>query len=60
MALSNAEVLGNLKVQLEELSKQIESSTVTRWKLLGAIDVLEQLESEKGEEVVDGEEVERN
>ena len=48
-ALSNEEVLGNLKVQLEEVQKQVDSLTTTRLKLLGAIDVLEQIESSKEE-----------
>ena len=67
MALSNEEVLGNLKAQLEEVTKQLDSISATRLKLLGAIDVLEQIENSKVEEttetgtveVVDNE-VERN
>ena len=39
MALNNEEVLGNLKVQLEEVQKQVDSLTTTRLKLLGAIEV---------------------
>ena len=67
MALSNEEVLGNLKVQLEEVQKQVDSLTTTRLKLLGAIEVLEQIEESKKEdeppetgtvEVVDNEESE--
>ena len=67
MALSNEEVLGNLKAQLEEVSKQLETISSTRLKLLGAIDVLEQIEESKQEdevsetgtvEVVDNEESE--
>ena len=62
MALENAEVLGNLRQQLEEVTKQLNQLTETRLKLLGAIDVLEQIEDSKNEatptEVV--EEVERN
>ena len=62
MALENAEVLGNLRQQLEEVSGQLNQLTETRLKLLGAIDVLEQIEDSKNEatptEVV--EEVERN
>ena len=49
MALENAEVLQNLKVQLEDLTKQLDTITVTRTKLLGAIDVLEQIEESKNE-----------
>ena len=44
MALNNAEVLGNLKSQLKEVSGQLNQLTETRLKLLGAIDVLEQIE----------------
>ena len=47
MALSNEEVLGNLKVQLEEVQKQLDSLTTTRLKLIGAVDVLEQIEDSK-------------
>tara|TARA_Y100001970_G_scaffold291845_1_gene430628 strand:+ start:2878 stop:3075 length:198 start_codon:yes stop_codon:yes gene_type:complete len=49
MVLENAEVLQNLKVQLEDLTKQLDTITVTRTKLLGAIDVLEQIEESKNE-----------
>ena len=49
MALSNEEVLGNLKGQLEEVQKQVDSLTTTRLKLMGAIDVLEQIEGSKEE-----------
>ena len=49
MVLENAEVLQNLKVQLEDLTKQLDAITVTRTKLLGAIDVLEQIEESKNE-----------
>ena len=52
MALNNEEVLGNLKVQLEEVQKQVDSLTTTRLKLLGAIDVLEQIEESKKEDEV--------
>tara|TARA_R100000008_G_scaffold25008_2_gene13474 strand:+ start:276 stop:479 length:204 start_codon:yes stop_codon:yes gene_type:complete len=52
MALSNEEVLGNLKVQLEEVQKQVDSLTTTRLKLLGAIEVLDQIEESKKEEEV--------
>tara|TARA_B100000287_G_C20271693_1_gene638283 strand:- start:370 stop:567 length:198 start_codon:yes stop_codon:yes gene_type:complete len=62
MALNNEEVLGNLKVQLEETQKQLDLITATRLKLIGAIDVLEQIEESKNEvpetgtvEVVDNE-----
>ena len=52
MTLSNEEVLGNLKAQLEEVSKQLDNITSTRLKLLGAIDVLEQIEESKKEDEV--------
>ena len=51
MALSNATVLGNLKSQLKEVSCQLNQLTETRLKLLGAIDVLEQIEESKTEPV---------
>ena len=69
MALSNEEVLSNLKIQLEEVTKQLDSISATRLKLLGAIDVLEQIENSKVEETTETEtgtvevvdnEVERN
>ena len=43
MALSNEEVLGNLKKQLIEVNTQYEQLATTRLKILGAIDVLEQI-----------------
>ena len=51
MALSNGEVLENLKSQLKEVSGQLNQLTETRLKLLGAIDVLEQIEESKTEPV---------
>ena len=51
MALDNATVLGNLKSQLKEVSGQLNQLTETRLKLLGAIDVLEQIEQSKTEPV---------
>ena len=51
MALDNNEVLGNLKSQLKEVSSQLNQLTETRMKLLGAIDVLEQIEESKTEPV---------
>ena len=50
MALSNEEVLGNLKAQLEEVTKQLDSISATRLKLLGAIDVLEQIEESNAQD----------
>ena len=51
MALDNATVLGNLKSQLKEVTGQLNQLTETRLKLLGAIDVLEQIEESKKEPV---------
>ena len=51
MALDNATVLGNLKSQLTEVSAKLNELTETRMKLLGAIDVLEQIEESKLEPV---------
>ena len=51
MALSNGEVLGNLKSQLKEVSGKLNELNETRLKLLGAIDVLEQIEESKTEPV---------
>ena len=51
MALDNAIVLGNLKSQLTEVSTKLNELTETRLKLLGAIDVLEQIEESKTEPV---------
>ena len=51
MALDNATVLENLKSQLKEVSGQLNQLTETRLKLLGAIDVLEQIEESKVEPV---------
>ncbi len=47
MTLDNATVLGNLKSQLTEVSTKLNELTETRLKLLGAIDVLEQIEESK-------------
>ena len=49
MALNNEEVLENLKKQLVDVNTQYEQLAATRLKLLGAIDVLEQIET-SGEE----------
>ena len=43
MALSNSEVLENLKKQLVEINTQYEQLATTRIKMMGAIDVLEQI-----------------
>ena len=51
MALDNATVLENLKSQLKEVSGQLNNLNEPRVKLLGAIDVLEQIEESKLEPV---------
>ena len=43
MALSNAQVLENLKKQIVEVNTQYEQLATTRLKVIGAIDVLEQI-----------------
>ena len=47
MALENVEVLENLRTQLKEITNQLNTLTETRMKLLGAVDVLEQIEESK-------------
>ena len=49
MALENSEVLDNLKEQLKVVSEEYERLATTRLKLIGAIDVLEQIEESKEE-----------
>ena len=44
MVLSNAEVLENLRAQKTQLEKDIETTRTTYLKVLGAVDVLEQIE----------------
>tara|TARA_A100000171_G_scaffold24406_1_gene22687 strand:+ start:18 stop:188 length:171 start_codon:yes stop_codon:yes gene_type:complete len=44
MALENSVVLENLRKQLVELNTQYEQLATTRLKVIGAIDVLEQIE----------------
>ncbi len=51
MTLDNATVLENLKSQLKEVAGKLNELTETRLKLLGAIDVLEQIEESKTEPV---------
>ena len=61
MALSNAEVLENLRAQKTQLEKDIETARTTYLKVLGAVDVLEQIEEANStEEVAIEGEVERN
>ena len=61
MALSNAEVLENLRAQKTQLEKDIETTRTTYLKVCGAVDVLEQIEEANttNETVAEGE-VERN
>ncbi len=49
MALENVEVLGNLQNQLNQVEEQLSSLTNTRLRLLGAIEVLQQIENSKDE-----------
>ena len=44
MALENSEVLENLTKQLPDVTQQVNQLTETRIKLLGAIEVLQQIE----------------
>ncbi len=60
MALSNAEVLENLRAQKTQLEKDIETARTTYLKVLGAVDVLEQIEEANSNETVAEAEVERN
>ena len=62
MALSNAEVLENLRAQKTQLEKDIETARTTYLKVVGAVDVLEQIEESNAVAVeeVNPEEVERN
>ena len=61
MTLSNAEVLENLRAQKTQLEKDIETARTTYLKVLGAVDVLEQIEEANStEEVTTEGEVERN
>jgi hypothetical protein len=53
MALENSEVLENLKEQIKTVNEQYEQLSVTRLKLLGAIDVLEQIENSATEETAE-------
>jgi hypothetical protein len=50
MALENSEVLQNLTTQLEQVTEQLNSLTNTRVRLLGAIEVLQQIEQSKTEQ----------
>ena len=50
MTLSNADVLKNLQEQKVQLEQSLETNRTTLLKVLGAIDVLEQIESQSDEE----------
>ena len=50
MALDNSDVHENLTKQLQEVTQQVNQLTETRVKLMGAIDVLTQIEDSKKEE----------
>ena len=52
MALDNATVLENLKQQKAEIEQQIDGGREMYLKIVGAIDVLEQIEASKEQEVV--------
>ena len=49
MALENNDVLENLKEQLTKINTDLTTLNNTRYKLVGAIEVLEQIESSKVE-----------
>ena len=46
MTLENGEVLQNLTTQLQEVTQQLNTLGETRVKLIGAIEVLQQIEQE--------------
>jgi len=46
MALENGQVLQNLTNQLQEVTQQLNTLGETRVKLIGAIEVLQQIEQE--------------
>ena len=49
MALENTTVLANLQEQFEKVNKELSILTNTRMKLIGAIEVLQQIENSKVE-----------
>lgn len=51
MALDNATVLENLRKQKAELEQQIDGGREMYLKILGAIDVLEQIEESNNQEL---------
>ncbi len=58
MALDNVTVLENLRQQKAEIEQQIDGGREMYLKIIGAIDVLEQIEASKEQEVVAEAEVE--
>ena len=60
MALSNAEVLENLRAQKTQLEKDIETARTTYLKVIGAVFFLEQIEEANSTEEFTEGEVERN
>ena len=52
MALDNVTVLENLRQQKAEIEQQIDGGREMYLKIIGAIDVLEQIEASKEQEVV--------
>ena len=52
MALDNATVLENLRQQKAEIEQQIDGGREMYLKIVGAIDVLEQIEASREQEVV--------
>jgi len=60
MTLENNDVLENLKEQLTKINADLTTLTNTRYKLMGAIEVLEQIESSKVEVEPTEETIEEN
>jgi len=58
MAIDNATVLENLKKQKAELEQQLEGGREMYLKVVGAIEILEQIESVKEQEVPESESTE--
>jgi hypothetical protein len=50
MAIENSEVLKNLRNQKEQIENQLESLRNTYFKVIGAIEALEQIEEENSTE----------
>jgi len=58
MAIDNATVLENLKKQKAELEQQLEGGREMYLKVVGAIEILEQIESTKEQEAPESESTE--